>query len=219
MKIRRVLSIIVLLVPGLAAAAPAAGARAGVQTAVGSYQFTLEDGRTKYVEFDARTQEGGGATGQMFFSDEAELTDQDVDGVGDPLQSHRGFYLRAEFDGLSVVNNQAVMSGTVRDSSIAGLVGQRVLLTAEDNGGGTGEPDRLTWGIYAATQGGWETSDAELERDEGVGMRWVATDAERRDDAGVEMPANGAITTGTFPLAAYTFLDLERWSGDIRVQP
>jgi hypothetical protein len=216
MKIRRFLSVIVLLLPGFAAP-HAAVARAGVQSAAGSYQFTLEDGRTKYVEFDARTQEGGGATGQMFFSDEAEYAEQDVDGVGGPQETHRGFYLRADFDGLSVVNNQAVMSGTVRDSSIAGLVGQRVLLTAEDNGGGAGEPDRLTWGIYAPA-GRWETSDAERERDEGVGMSWVATDAERRDDAGVEMPPDVTVGTQTFPLAAYTFVDLERWSGDIRVQ-
>ena len=78
MKIRRVLLITVLLLPGFAAA-PAVGARAGGQTAAGSYQFTLADGRMKYVEFDARTQEGGGATGQMFFSDEAEFADQDSD--------------------------------------------------------------------------------------------------------------------------------------------
>lgn len=216
MKIRRVLSIIVLLLPGLATT-PAVGARAGGQSAAGSYQFTLADGRTKYVEFDARTLAGGGATGQMFFSDEAEYADQDVDGVGDPPETHRGFYLRAEFDGLSVAGNQAVMSGTVRDSSIAGLVGQRVLLTAEDNGGNPEVPDRLTWGFYAPA-GSWETSDAELERDEGVGLRWVATDAERRDDPGVEMPPDLTVGTQTFPLAAYTFVDLEQWSGDIRVQ-
>lgn len=213
MKIRRFISITVLLLSGFAAA-PAAGA----QSASGSYQFSLEDGRTKYVEFDARTQEGGGATGQMFFSDEAEFSEQDVDGTGDPRETHRGFYLRAEFDGLLVVNNQAVMSGTVRDSSIAGLIGQRVLLTAEDNRNDPEEPDRLTWGIYARAERGWTTSDAELERDEGVGMRWLATDAERRDDEGFEMPAVESVGTQTFPLAAYTFVDLERWSGDIRVQ-
>src|SRR5688572_20085866 len=101
MKLRRAISILALLLSGFAAL-PAAGARAGEQSAAGTYQFSLADGHAKYMEFDARTREGGGATGQMFFSDEAELTTQDVDGAGDPQESHRGFYLRAEFDGLSV---------------------------------------------------------------------------------------------------------------------
>ncbi len=218
MKLIRFASILALFLPGFAAP-PVTSARAGGQSAIGSYQFSLADGHTKYVEFDARTQEGGGATGQMFFSDEAEVTYQDVDGTGDPQESYRGFYLRAEFDGLLVVNNRAVVSGTVRDSSIGGLIGQRVLLTVEDNGDNDREPDRLTWGVYTLAERGWTTSDAELERDEGVGMRWVATDAERRDDEGVEMPGDEAVGTQSFPLAAYTFEDLERWSGDLRVQP
>ena len=50
-------------------------------------------------------------------------------------------------------------------------------------------------------------------------MRWLATDAELRDDPGVEMPMDESIGTQSFPLAAYTFDDLERWTGDIRVQP
>ena len=217
MKIRRVISIIALLLPGFAAP-PAASAQRGGQSAIGSYQFSLEDGYKKYVEFDARTQEGGGATGQMFFSDDAEVTDQDVDGAGDPQETHRGFYLKAEFDGLAVVNNQAVMSGTVRDSSIAALIGQRVLLTVEDNGDNAREPDKLTWGVYMPA-GSWETSDAELEKDPGVGLTWETSDAERRDDVPVQMPGNNAIGTQTFPFSAYAFVDLEHWSGDIRVQP
>jgi hypothetical protein len=217
MKMRRAISIMALLVACFAAP-HAVGAQAGGQSAAGSYQFALEDGRAKYVEFDARTREGGGATGQMFFSDEADFAEQDVDGAGVPEESFRGFYLRAEFDGLLVVDSKAVMSGTVRDSSIAGLIGQRVLLTVEDGGDNSGEPDKLTWGVYANAERSWETSDADRERDEGVGMRWVATDAERRDDEGVEMPGVAAISTQSFPLAAYTLIDLERWTGDIRVQ-
>lgn len=217
MKIIRFATMLALFLPCFAAT-PAASAQTGGQSAVGNYQFSLGDGHAKYVEFDARTLTGGGATGQMFFSDEAEVTYQDVDGVGDPQESYRGFYLRAELDGLSVVHNQAVMSGTVRDSSITALVGQRVLLTVEDNGYNAREPDRLTWGVYQPA-GSWEISDAELERDEGVGMRWLATDAERRDDVGFEMPGDNTITTQSFPLVAYTFNDLEPGAGDIRVQP
>ena len=216
MKIIRFASILALLLPGFAAL-PAA-VQAGGQSAIGSYRFSVENGHTKYVEFDARTQEGGGATGQMYFSDEAEVTYQDVDGAGDPQESYRGFYLRAEFDGLVVINNQAVVSGTVRDSSIAVLIGQRVLLTVEDNSGNPKEPDKLTWGVYKPA-GSWETSDAELEKDPGVGLTWETSDAERRDDVPVQMPGKNTIGTETFPFSAYAFVDLENWSGDIRVQP
>src|ERR1051326_7424974 len=60
MKIRRLISTITLLLAACGAAA--------AQTAGGSYQFALEDGRTKYVDFDAKAQTGGGASGRMFFS-------------------------------------------------------------------------------------------------------------------------------------------------------
>lgn len=217
MKIIRFASILALILLGFAAP-PAAVAQTGGQSAIGSYRFSLEDGHTKYVEFDVRTQEGGGATGQMFFSDEAEVTYQDVDGAGDPQETYRGFYLRAEFDGLIVINNQAVVSGTVSDSSIAVLIGQRVLLTVEDNGDNPREPDNLTWGVYRPA-GSWETSDAELERDPGVGLTWETSDAERSDDTPVQMPRDNTIGTQTFPFSAYAFVDLKNWSGDIRVQP
>ena len=213
MKIIRFASILAVFMAGIAAAPTVA--RPGGQSAIGSYQFSLEDGYTRYVEFDAQTQGGGAATGQMFFSDESEVTYLDLDGCGDPHETHRGFYLRASFDGLLIVDNQAVASGTVSDSSIAGLVGQRVLLTVEDNG----ERDKITWGIYKRVERSWTPSDGELEKDEGVGMRWVATDFEIRDDVGFEVPRDESITTQSFLLAAYTFDDLEQWAGDIRVQP
>ena len=217
MKIIWFASILALALPGFAPP-PAAVAHAGGQSALGSYQFSLEDGYMKQVEFDARTQEGGGATGQMFFSDESQVTYQDVDGTGDKQETYRGFYLKADFDDLVVVKNQAVMSGTVRESSIAALIGQRVLLTVEDNAENPKEPDKLTWGVYKPA-GSWETSDAELEKDPGVGLRWETSDAERKDDVPVQMPRDKSIGTQTFHFSAYAFVDLERWSGDIRVQP
>ncbi|HEX8151071.1 MAG TPA: hypothetical protein VF591_28060 [Pyrinomonadaceae bacterium] len=211
MKTRRLISTIALLLAACGAAA--------AQTAGGSYQFALEDGRTKYVEFDARAQADGAAAGRMFFSDEAPVTDQDVDGVGDPVETYNGFYFSAEFDGMTVSDNRAVISGVVRDSSIRALVGQRVLLTVEDNGDNTREPDRVTWGVYSNGPRGWEVSDAELERDPGVGMTWTATDSEREDDRGVRMPGVDSITTQTFPLAAYEFAATATGSGDIVVRP
>ena len=83
MKIIQFASILALILLGFGAPS-AAVAQTGGQSAIGTYQFSLEDGHSKYVEFDARTLKGGGATGQMFFSDQAEVTYQDVDGAGDP---------------------------------------------------------------------------------------------------------------------------------------
>jgi hypothetical protein len=187
--------------------------------ASGTYKFSFEDGSTKYVEFDARTQADGSTVGQMFLSDEATLSYQDVDGADDSRDSYNGFYVKADFDGLTVNNNQAVMSGIVRDSSVQDLVGRRVLLTVEDNGDNTRVPDKVTWGLYKPVERNWTPSDAELREDPGVGLRWTATDAERRDDAGIEMPRDESINTKTFPIATYAFVDTENGAGDIRVQP
>jgi len=188
------------------------------QSASGAYQFALDDGYTKYVEFDARTLGDGSASGQMTLSDEAKFTIQDVDGTGIQEETYPGFYLKADFDGLVVDKNQAVMSGTVRDSSIREFIGQRVLLTVEDNGDNTREPDKLTWGIYNQVVRNWTPSDAELKEDPGVGLRWIATDAEQKDDRGIEMPRSEAIEANSFPVASYAFVDVVSGAGDIRVQ-
>jgi len=214
MKIRQFISAIALLFTAVAVA-PAAAA----QTAGGSYQFTLGDRLTKYVEFDAQALAGGGATGRMFFSDESEVACQDVDGVGDPVERHQGFYLSADLDQMSVSGHKAVMSGVVRDASITSLIGQRVLLTVEDNGADGREPDRLTWGVYKPSERRWTPSDAERGEDPGVGAAWVATDAERSDDAGVPMPQDESLGAQTFPFAAYAYVDTTDGAGDILVRP
>jgi hypothetical protein len=209
MKTRRLISTTALLLAACGAAA--------AQTAGGRYRFAPEDGLTKYVEFEARAQAGGGAEGQMFFSDETHVTHQDVDGVGDPVETHAGFYFRAEFDDMQVSDNKAVMTGTVRDSSITSLIGRRVLLTVEDNGDDT--RDRVTWGVYADSRRGWTPSDAELREDPGVGLTWQATDAERREDEGYAMPRDESVGARTFPVASYEFADAATSTGDIYVRP
>ncbi|HEX8286141.1 MAG TPA: hypothetical protein VF588_22465 [Pyrinomonadaceae bacterium] len=203
---------------GALAAPLAAGARAGDPSARGSYRFTLSDGYAKYVEFDAQGLEGGGATGSLFLSDEAPLTYQDADGEGLREETYRGFYISASFDGMTVVGNQAVMSGDVRDSSIPDLIGQRVLLTVEDSGENSREPDKLTWGVYRPA-GRWEVSDAEWENDPGAGTRWEASDNERRDDTPIIVPREPKIDAATFMLSAFVFVDSEDGAGDILVQP
>jgi hypothetical protein len=191
------------------------------QSASGTYQFSFDDGYTKYVEFDAKTQTDGTTTGSEFFSDEAKVSYQDVDGTGDPSfkETYAGYSIKANFDGMVVDNkNQAVMSGIVTDSTIRSLIGQHVLLTVEDNGTNGRVPDKLTWGVYNQVKRDWTPSDSERKVDDGVGMRWVATDAERKDDVGVVYPRDETITAKSNPVSSYDFADI-KGAGDIVVVP
>ena len=216
MRIVRFTFLSALLLSGLAAASLTTRA----ESASGTYQFTVDDKSVKYVEFDAQRLANGGVSGSLFFSDEATIVYQDVDGDDSPREKYAGVYIKADLDGLVVEENQAVMSGTVRDSSIPYLIGLRVLLTVEDNGDNTRVPDKLTWGVYKFIKRDWKPSDAEWENDPGVGLTWWATDLERRDDKGYQMPRPDVpADTQSFPIASYGFVDTSGGVGDIRVAP
>jgi hypothetical protein len=216
MKMKAFATILALTLLSLATAQKLSAQTAG-QSASGTYQFSFEDGYTKTLDFAAETLDGK-TSGQMSLTDEASFTIQDVDGTGVKEVTYPGFYLKADFDGMVVNQNQAVMSGTVRDSSVREFIGQRVLLTVEDNGDNTRVPDKLTWGIYEPVVRNWTPSDAELKEDPGVGLRWWATDAEVRDDKGYEMPRSEVFDAQTYPVASYAFADIAKGAGDIKVQ-
>ena len=206
----------------LSAAAPrVTSAQAGGASASGSFEFSLEDGYTKYVDFDAKAQADGTATGQMTFSGEEGFPDQDVDGTGDPDLKYppSSVYVKAEFDCLTVNKNQAVMSGVVKDSSPASYTGQRVLLVVEDNGDDASTPDRLTWGFYKTAKKDWTPTDAEREDDKGAELEWIATDAERKDDVGVPSKKSEVVTCQSFPVSSYNFVEFQRGAGNVKVQP
>jgi hypothetical protein len=204
------------------AAAQSASAQTGEQYAKGSYQFAMEDRYVKYVEFEAQGRGDGSAVGYMTLTDEAPIEYQDVDGTGDKTLNEeiKGYYIKAEFDSMTVEKNQAVMGGVIRDSSIRDYIGQRVLLTVVDNGVDSKLPDQLTWGVYKQLEINWTPSDAEEKEDPGVGLRWWATDYERKDDVGYAMPRDPKATTNpqTFPVASYSFIDFPYTAGDIIVR-
>jgi hypothetical protein len=215
MRTLRFTSLLALVLMTCATAQTARAASA----AAGSYQFTLTgDKYLKYVEFEASAQADGSATGSIYFTDEAVITILDVDGTGEKDRL-AGYNIKADVDGLVVTENVAVLSGTIRTASNQALIGQRVLLTVQDNGDNSKEPDRLTWSIYKPIDRRWIPSDAELKEDPGVGLRWWATDAERKGDVGYAMPRDESFGTQTFPVAAYGFVDADNGSGDIRVSP
>jgi hypothetical protein len=216
-KITFFASILALFLLGFATA-QSANAQTSEPYSKGAYQFSLEDGYTKYVEFESLGRVDGSAVGQLTITDEAPINYQDVDGTGDKTEDVRGYYIKAEFDSMTVSKNKAVMSGIVRDSSVRDYIGQRVLLTVVDNGDNTRVADQVTWGVYKQIDRGWVASDAERKEDEGVGLRWWATDAERKDDVGYAMPKDEKTTTQSFPVAAYTYWDIAKAAGDILVR-
>ena len=204
-----VLSLVFLATPLLASA----------QVATGKYKFSMDDELSKYVEFDAKAGERGGATGYMIFTDEAKVVVQDPDGEpgkDDPIP----FSMKADLDTMTVEKNRAVISGIVRDSSVRSYIGRWVQLVIEDNDG-VEVPDRFGWSFCEPEAGGWIPSDAEVPDDKGAFLSWWATDAERRDDVGIPSPN---IVPGMLkackvnPLSSYEFATILKGEGAIQIQ-
>ena len=204
-----VLSLVFLAMPLLASA----------QVATGKYKFIMDDELSKYVEFDAKAGERGGATGYMIFTDEAKVVVQDPDGEpgkDDPIP----FSMKADLDTMTVEKNRAVISGIVRDSSVRSYIGRWVQLVIEDNDGAE-VPDRFGWSFCEPEVGGWIPSDAEVPDDKGAFLSWWATDAERRDDVGIPSPN---IVPGMLkackvnPLSSYEFASILKGEGAIQIQ-
>jgi len=188
-------------------------------SASGSFQFSLDDGKIRNLEFNARNQNNGRTVGEMTFSDQAAVPVPDPDdstAINTP-----GAVMTAKFDCLQIEGNRAVMSGVISQSNIAAAIGLRVLLVVEDNGEGVNipTPDKLTWGVYQSANANWTPKDAERDDDNGASLTWIAKDAERDDDPGV--PSNQSKTIGcqSFPLSSYSFVDIKHGGGNVQVQP
>jgi hypothetical protein len=212
--------ILVLFVISLAA--PGSSASSG-PSASGIYRFVLDDDFSKSVEFSASSDERGTTTGQMTFRDEAGVAEQDLDRTGVETEDPKSeFYMTASLDTLKIENNRAVMGGTITDSNNRSYIGRWVQLVVEDNGDGSQEADKLSWCFCKPEEGGWVPADAEVEGDEGAWWKWWATDAELRDDEGVQstniIPGNKT-SCKVFPLAVYPFADVRSGEGQIQVQP
>lgn len=185
----------------------------------GNYKFVMEDGLTKYLEFDARSDDKGAASGYMIFTDEAIVSFQDVDGNGDPRDEPGPFSMKAELDSMTIVKNRAVISGVVRDSSHAGYIGKWVQLVIEDNDG-IEVPDKFVWSFCQPEPGGWIPQDAEVPGDRGAFMSWWSTDAERKDDVGIPSPnlIPGSLKScREYPLGGYEFASILKGDGIIKI--
>jgi len=218
MKTITCVAIFALFVIGIAIP-PSASARVSGPTANGIYRFVMsDDDLSKTVEFSATGDERG-ATGQMTFRDLSGNPEYDPDG-GDRPKDAPEFYMTADLDSLKIENNRAVMGGTIRDSSIQSYIGRWVQLVVEDNGDGSERPDQLSWCFCQPEASGWVPQDAEDPRDDGAWSSWWATDAEVKDDQGIQsvniIPGNSR-GCRTFPLSTYDFPEV-RGEGQIQVQ-
>lgn len=182
-------------------------------SATGSLKFVLDDGATRFVEFNAKEGLDGQATGDMTYSDPVAVPVEDPDNGETPKTD--GVFVKAKFDCMMTVDNRAVMSGEIYDSNVKSNIGQRMLLVVEDNGL---SKDRLTWGIYQMPATGWIPSDAELKEDDGSSLTWWATDFERKDDVGYKMPVSKIVACQNFPLSSYDFPEIKEAGGDLQVQ-
>ncbi len=192
--------------------------------ATGNYQFLMEDDVKRSVEFDARADQEGKATGSLTYTDQVKFPDQDVDGTGEggEVEGPPEFYIKVDLDTLMIEKNKALLSGTVIDSSHRIYIGQFVQVVVEDNAENRELPDTLTWRVCRPDPGGWIPSDFEVPGDQGAFMSWWATDSERRDDVGIPSPniIPGQLKACVkFPFPAYDFVQILKWEGDIKVQP
>ena len=207
-----ILCLVLLATPSLASAQ--------VGAANGTYKFVMEDGFTKYLEFDATSGDGGSASGYMIFNDEAPVFFQDVDGAGEPKDEPLPFTMKAEFSSMTIEKNRALINGVVRDSNYPGYIGKWVQLVIEDNDG-IRVPDRFVWSFCQPEPGGWIPSDAEVPGDRGAFMSWWATDAERKDDVGIPSPdiiPGNLKNCRVYPLAGYDFASFPKGDGTITIK-
>ena len=206
------LSLLVFAAPGSSAPGPSG------PSASGDFQFSLDDGDVRYIQFDVRTQNDGETKGQMTFNDPAAEVNPDEGGTA---SSPAGAFVTAEFDCLQIKGKTAVMGGVITQSNALNAIGSRILLVVEDNGEGINSPspDKLTWGIYNQALQSWTPRDAELDNDPGVGLSWLATDSERPGDVGI--PSNQSKTIGcqSFPLSSYALVNVQHGFGNLQVRP
>jgi len=201
----------------LAVPLPTAAQVAG--TIGGKYKFIMDDELSKYLEFSATSTERGGASGYMIFTDEAKVVVPDPD--GEPSKDEGvAFSMKADLDSMTIEKNRALVSGVVRDSTVAAYIGRWVQLVIEDNDG-VETPDRFVWQFCEPEPGGWIPSDAEWKDDQGAFMSWWATDAERKDDVGIPSPSliPGSLKAcKAHSLQSYTFADILKGEGAITIK-
>ena len=186
----------------------------------GDFRFAVT-GAGGSIQYNARTQ-ANGTKGEMTFTGTVDISNEDVDGIGDSSSAATNVQLTVSIDCLRVSGNHAAMSGTVSSSSVAAYLGAKALLAVEDGGESKNADDKFTWGVYRSTAETWLPSDAEVPDDIGATLTWYVTDAERLDDAGVpssQTRKNRPVDCQSFPFGSYAFETVAQGGGNIQVRP
>ena len=187
-------------------------------SASGAIHVKDDAGQAINIEFNARAKGGGAGEGVLTFSGQTSLADPDTENGGS--STNLGLSMKVDLDCLVVNQNQAAMSGIVRDSSVEAYRGKRVLLAVEDGGEGSkAAPDKFTFGSYQLQAMNWFPTDAEVPNDNGWKFTWIATDAERPDDRGVPISRSTDVDCRSFSLSAYGYVDIPQGSGNVQVRP
>lgn len=213
MKRRASVIILVLLFLCFAFVSPQAASNDG-PFASGTFQFLVDDGPTRNVEFSARLGTDGTTTGEVTFRDAASATAQtDSATAGPPLS------MRAELDCLVIKGNKAMMSGTITESTLERYVGTLLLVVADDdnNESNPSGRDKLTWGFYRPQRRDWSPRDSERPDEADTSITWLAKDAERPEDEGVFANKTEIVGCRTFPISSFTFIDAKHGRGNIQV--
>ena len=189
-------------------------------SASGTFKLSLENGVIRDIRFNAKSASDGSTTGEITFQDGRAAATEPQKATGDSEESESTvpFYAKATCDCLVVKGVEAVLSGVVTESSRPTFVGRRVLVVVQD-GDSLTPPlrDKLTFGFYRNTTGGWVETDGERPDEQGPAPSWVATDAERPDEAGTINHKSQQVTCERFPMSSHNFISTSQGKGKIQV--
>lgn len=187
-------------------------------SASGSFQVSVDNGTSRQITFHASSAGDGSTTGEITFRDLSKASAQRAVVDQALLGADPTFYAKAECDCLKINGVEAVLSGTVTESSREDYVGRRVLLMVQDGDSLTPAlRDKLTWGFYRSTAKNWVATDAERP-EEGPATTWVATDAERPEDTGQIPQKSDEVNCESFPISSYSFVGAKYGRGKIEVR-
>ncbi|HYJ85613.1 MAG TPA: hypothetical protein VEW46_06145 [Pyrinomonadaceae bacterium] len=187
-------------------------------SAFGSFQVSVDNGTSREITFNAFSAGDGSTTGEITFRDLSKAASRKSVGDQALLAADPPFSAKAVCDCLKVNGVEAVISGTVTESSRQSYVGHRVLLIVQDGDSLTPAlRDKLTWGFYRSTAKNWLATDGERP-EEGVAAAWVATDAERPDDAGQFSQKSDQVNCESFPISSYSFVGPKYGRGKIEIR-
>jgi hypothetical protein len=208
------LSFVFLLTPSVISAPEPEGTSVN-----GNFEIFLDKGFKRHIEFHAIRDLNGKVSGETVFRDDGPQTP--VDKSSDVLNAdaNKPFFLKAEFDCLTIEGNKAVMSGAVTEATSEIYVGRRVLVVAQENGGSDdpAKRDKLTWGFYRTQKNDWLAVDSERP-DENTGQSWLATDSERNEDEGIPSNKEEVIGCQSFPISAFSFINANQGRGTVHLK-